>query len=164
MALPAVLPAQPLASLVEEGLRRNHEILAAQKRYESLRQRPAQESSLPDPTISFGYTANGPPLPGAGLGSNPTSNIGATISQEMPAPGKRALRGEVASKEAESAFDDYLAVRLNLTERVAEAYHELHHATVSIASVERSQELLRNMLRVAESRYSVGRGAQQDVF
>jgi len=164
IALPVVLPAQPLASLAEEALRRNHEILAAQKRYESLRQRPSQESSLPDPIVSFGYTANGPPLPGAGLGTNPTSNIGVMVSQEMPAPGKRTLRGQVASKEAEAAFDDYLAIRLSVTSRLAQAYHELHHATVSIASVERSQELLRNMLRIAESRYSVGRGAQQDVF
>jgi outer membrane protein TolC len=164
LALPAVVPAQALPSLVEEALRRNHEILAAQKRYEALRQRPSQESSLPDPTVSFGYAANGPPLPGAGLGSNPTSNIGMMLSQEIPAPGKRTLRGEIASREAEAAFDDYLAIRLNITERVTQAYHELHHANVSITSVERSQELLRNILRTAESRYSVGRGAQQDVF
>jgi outer membrane protein TolC len=164
LVLPAVVSAQPLASLVEEALRRNHEILAAQKRYESLRQRPSQESSLPDPTVSVGYAANGPPLPGAGLGTNPTSNIGLMVSQEMPAPGKRTLRGEIASKEAEAAFDDYLVFRLNITARLTQAYHQLHHANVSIASVERSQELLRNMLRIAESRYSVGRGAQQDVF
>ena len=164
VALPAFGAAQPLPSLVEEALHRNQEILAAQKRYESLRQRPAPESSLPDPTVSLGYSSNGPPWPGAGLGTNPTSNIGLMVSQEMSAPGKRTLRGQIAGKEAEAAFDDYLAVRLSVVARLSQAYHELHHATVAIASIERDQDLLNNMLRIAESRYSVGRGAQQDVF
>ena len=71
-----------------------------------------RKAALPDPTVSLGYASNGPPWPGAGLGINPTSNVGVMVSQEMPFPGKRTLRGEIAGKEAEAAFDDYLAVRL----------------------------------------------------
>ena len=82
-----VASAQPLPSLVDEALRGNREILAAQKRYEAARQRPGQESSLPDPTVSLGYTSNGWPYPGAGLGRDVTSNIGVMVSQEMPFPG-----------------------------------------------------------------------------
>src|ERR1700746_1586076 len=85
--------AQPLPSLVDEALRSNREILAAQKKYEAARQRPAQESSLPDPTVGLGYTSNGGPYPGAGLGRDVTSNIGVMVSQEFPFPGKRKLRG-----------------------------------------------------------------------
>lgn len=164
LALPAFAAAQPLESLVQEALQRNQEILTAQKRYESLRQRPAQESALPDPTVSLGYVSNGPPWPGAGIGSNPTSNIGLMVSQEMPFPGKRSLRGQIAGKEAEAAFQDYLAIRLSVVSRVSQAYHELHHATVSIASVERDEDLLRDILRITDSRYAVGRAAQQDIF
>jgi len=164
LSLSAWCAAQPLPSLVAEALLHNHEILAAQKRYESLRQRPAQESSLPDPTFSVGYTSNGPPWPGAGLGSNPTSNVGVMVSQEMPFPGKRGLRGQISAKEAAAAFDDYLAVRLNVVSRLDQAYHELHHAVVSIASIGRDKDLLRDMLRISESRYAVGRAAQQDIF
>ena len=36
--------AQPLSALVEEALHNNREILAAQKKVEALRQRPARES------------------------------------------------------------------------------------------------------------------------
>jgi outer membrane protein, heavy metal efflux system len=162
----SVIPAsaQPLASLVDEALRNNREILAAQKKYEASRQRPSQESSLPDPTLSLGYASNGPPWPGAGLGSNPTSNIGFSIAQQMPYPGKRKLRGEIAQKEADAEFQNYLSVRLNVTARLKQAYHELHHATVSIDSVKRSQQLLRNILQISEARYSVGKATQQDVF
>ena len=156
--------AQPLKALVDEALRANREILAAQKRYEAARQRPGQESSLPDPTVSLGYTSNGWPYPAAGIGHDVTSNIGVTVSQEMPFPGKRQLRGAIAGKEADAEFEQYLAVRLNVVARLKQAYHELHHADAAIGFIQRYQDLLQNILRISEARYSVGRAAQQDVF
>jgi outer membrane protein TolC len=164
LALWAPASAQPLPSLVEEALRNNREILAAQKRYEAARQRPSQASSLPDPTLSVGYTSNGGPWPVAGIGREATSNAGLTVSQEMPFPGKRKLRGEIASKEADAEFEQYLAVRLSVVSRLKQAYHELHHSTTGIAFVKRYQDVLRNILRISEARYAVGRAAQQDVF
>jgi cobalt-zinc-cadmium efflux system outer membrane protein len=162
LCYPAI--AQSLPALVREALLNNREILAAQKRYEAARQRPSIASSLPDPMVSVGYTSNGNPLPGGGLGTNPTSNAGVTVSQEVPFPGKRKLRGEIAEKEAEAEFQQYLSVRLGVVARLKMAYHELHHAYVSIDSIKRSQELLRTFTRVTEARYSVGRAAQQDVL
>jgi cobalt-zinc-cadmium efflux system outer membrane protein len=100
----------------------------------------------------------------AGIGTQPTSNAGISFSQEMPFPGKRQLRTEIASKEADAEFQQYLAVRLNVVSRLKQAYHQLHHAGVSIDYVKRYQDLLRNMLKISEARYSVGRAAQQDVF
>jgi outer membrane protein TolC len=84
--------AQSLPALVGEALQNNREIVTAQKRYEAARQRPSIASSLSDPTVLLGYTSNGTPLPGGGLGTNPTSNAGISISQEVPFPGKRKLR------------------------------------------------------------------------
>src|ERR1700758_4858372 len=98
--LPVALGAQPLPTLVDEALLHNREVLAAQKKYEAARQRPSQESSLPDPMLSLGYTSNGGPYPIAGIGRDLTSNAGIMISQELPFPGKRQLRGEIAAKEA----------------------------------------------------------------
>jgi outer membrane protein TolC len=155
---------QPVSALVDEALRNNREILAAQKKVEALRQRPAQASSLPDPTLSLGWTSNGAPWPGAGLGVNPTSNIGLMVSQEVPAPGKRKLRGEIADKEASAAFDEYLATRLQVVSQLKRAYHELHHAVAAIGFVDRDRELLENILRISEARYAAGRGAQQDIL
>src|SRR5205085_10866056 len=93
-----------LPDAITDALANNPEVLAAQKRYEAARQRPARESSMPDPMLSVGYASNGGPLPGQGLGSNPTSNIGVMVSQELPYPGKRKLRGDIALKEAEAEF------------------------------------------------------------
>ena len=87
VSLPAA--AQPparmaLADLVAEALEKNPEIAAAQRRYDAARQRPAQERSRPDPMISAGYSSSGRPWPGAGLGTEPTANIGFMVSQEVP--------------------------------------------------------------------------------
>ena len=158
------LGAQSLPSLVDEALRNNRDILAAQKRYEAAKQRPAQEASLPDPTLSLGYTANGGPWPVAGIGTAATSNAGIMISQEVPFPGKRKLRGEIAQTDAAAAFEQYRVVRLSVISRLEQAWHELHHAVVGIDYVHRYQELLRHILDVAQARYSVGQGSQQEIF
>ncbi len=157
-------PPLELGRLVTEALDRNPEILAAQKRVEAARQRPAQQSTLPDPTVSFGWQSNGNPLPGAGLGSQPTSNIGGMVSQEIPWPGKLRLRGEIASKDAAAELEAYRAVRLNVLSRLTQAYHRLHHAWVMRGVLEQNRDLLRNLLSVTEARYSVGKVPQQDVF
>lgn len=153
-----------LKDLVAEALVKNPEILAAQKSYEAARQRPRQQSSLPDPTVSIGYQSNGNPLPGAGLGRDVTSNIGLMLTQEFPYPGKRGLRGEVAGKEADAAFQEYQLVALSVVSRVKQAYHRLHHTYAAVEVLDHNRELLKNLLRITEARYSVGKAAQQDVF
>lgn len=153
-----------LRELMSEALRNNPEVVAAQKRYEAARQRPTQESSLPDPTISFGYTSVGNPLPGAGLGTQVLSNIGLMVSQEVPYPGKLRLRGEMASKEAEAAFQEYEGVQLGVISALKQAYYRLQYTYAATGLLTRNRELLNQLLKVTEARYSVGKAAQQDVF
>jgi len=160
-------PAEPrlrFDDLAAAALRNNPEILAAQKRYEAVRQRPDQESSLPEPMLSLGYTSNGRPWPGAGLGVEPTSNAGFMVTQEFPFPGKRKLRGDIAAREAEAEFQQYQSVELSVLSRLKQAYHRLHHAWAKIDVMRRNQDLLRKLLRISEARYSVGRAVQQDIF
>ena len=153
-----------LPDLIAEALANSSEVLAAQKSYEAARQRPAREGSLPDPTLSLGYASNGGPLPGQQLGSNPTSNIGFMISQEISYPGKRKLRGEIAAKDAEAEFWQYQAVGLNVRSRLIQAYHRLHHTYAALEILTHGKGLISEMLRVSEARYTAGKTAQQDIF
>ncbi len=153
-----------LPDLIAEALANNPEVLAAQKSYEAARQRPPREASLPDPTFSLGYASNGGPLPGQQLGSNPTSNIGFMLSQQIPYPGKRKLRGDIAEKDAEAEFWQYQAVGLNVRSRLVQVFHRLHHTYAAIEILTGGKELLLEMLRVSEARYTAGRTPQQDIF
>ena len=153
-----------LRALTSEALKNNPEIVAAQKSYEAARQRPTQESSLPDPMISLGYVSVGNPLPGAGLGSQVLSNIGVMFSQELPYPGKLKLHGEIASKEAEATFQQYQAVQLGVISRLKQAYYRLQYAYAASDLLIRYRNLLKALVSVTDARYSVGKAAQQDVF
>ena len=164
LIFPALAAAQPLPMLVDEALHNNRQILAAQKKYEAARQRPAQASALPEPTVSLGYTSSGAPYPVAGIGISPIANAGVMISQEIPFPGKQKLRGEIAAKEADAEFQQYLSVRLSVIARLKQTYHELHHASAAITFTRRYQDLLQSILRISEARYAAGRAAQQDIF
>jgi outer membrane protein TolC len=145
-------------------MRNNPEIVAAQKSYEAARQRPTQESSLPDPAISLGYASVRYPYPGAGLGSEVLANLGITYSQELPFPGKRKLRGEIASKEAEASFQQYQAVQLGVVSRLKQDYYRLQYTYAASDLLTRNRDLLNKLVSVTEVRYSVGKAAQQDVF
>src|ERR1019366_8849438 len=107
-----------LRDLTSVAIKNNPEIVAAQKKYEAARQRPTQESSLPDPMISVGYNSVGNPLPGAGLGSQVLANVGVMVSQEVPFPGKLKLKGDMASTEAQAGFQQYQIGRASCRGRV----------------------------------------------
>jgi cobalt-zinc-cadmium efflux system outer membrane protein len=153
-----------VADVVAEALARNPDIVAAQKRYDAARQRPTQERSLPDPMVSAGYSANGRPWPGAGLGTEPTSNIGFMVSQEVPYPGKLNLRASIASREADAISKDIEAARLSVTTRVKQAYYRLAYTYAVGDVLTRNRDLLDTLLKVSENRYAVGQAAQQDVI
>ncbi len=153
-----------LRELTSEALKNNPEVVAAQKRYEAARQRPSQESTLPDPMISIGYNSVGNPLPGAGIGREPVANAAVMVSQELPYRGKLKLKGDMAAKEAQAEFDQYEAVQLNVISRLKQAYYKIQYTYAAADLLTRNRTLLEKLLSVTESRYSVGKAQQQDVF
>ena len=153
-----------LADLIAEALRNNPEVLAAQKNYEAARQRPARESSLPDPTLSLGYASNGGPLPGQQLGSNPTSNIGFMVSQEIPFPGSADCAAISRRRRPRLSSGSIRRFELNVRSRLTQAFHRLHHTYAALEVLTHGKELLTEMLRVSEARYTAGKTAQQDIF
>ncbi len=151
----------PLGDLIAEATQKNPEILASQKQYEAALQRPGREGSLPDPVFSPGYSSNGTPRPFAGLGTWQSSYAGLTLSQEVPFPGKRRLRGDIASKEAEADFYRHQSVKLNVISRLKQAYCRLRYAYAAIEVLTRNRDLLHRLRRRAEAPYFTGAAAQQ---
>jgi outer membrane protein TolC len=153
-----------LAEVIEAVIRAHPDVRVAQERYLALSQRPAQEASLPDPMITTGYTSAGNPLPGAGLGSEPNASIAIMVSQEIPYPGKRQARAEVARREADAERQLVDTARLSLAAKTKQAYYRLAAAYQLDDVLSRNETLLADLLKVSESRYSVGQAAQQDVI
>lgn len=153
-----------LDNLVQELFRSNPDLAAAKKRLEASQTRPFQEGSLPDPKISMGWLSNGNPLPGAGLGVEPTSNIGFQLSQGFPYPGKRSLKSTIARKEAESTAMELQTFERFLVKQLKTAFYELAYVYNTIDLLVRNREVLQRLAKVADSRYTLGRGIQQDLI
>lgn len=153
-----------LGDLVEEALRNNREIRASQRKFEASRQRPAQQSTLPDPTLSFSSSNIGNPIPITTLGEEDMSMTGFDLMQDLPYPGKLRLKGQMAQKEADADWHGYRGVALEVVSAVKQAFYQLRYVHSALAVVERDQDLLEQFARIAEARYAVGKGIQQEVL
>jgi outer membrane protein TolC len=158
---PADEPDAALRSILDEALTRNPDLLAARALLAAARSRPPQARALPDPMLALGYTNDGwSPT----LGARDMTTLGFTWSQELPHPGKRRLRGEVASLEAGQAEQQLERVRLGVVAAVERAYAELRLAREVAGIVREQEDVWRRIEGVARARYAVGQGAQQDVL
>jgi len=84
--------------------------------------------------------------------------------QELPYPGKRDLRGRIAAKEADAEIPNVEAARRRVRAEVKVAYYELWGVGKAIEITGRNKELLEKLARIAEERYKLGKGLQQDVL
>lgn len=159
-------PQEPLRleALVEELLKVNPEIQAADARYQAALARPSAQGAMPDPRINFGWMSAGTILPGGQLGENPNSNIGLQVSQEFPYPGKRGLRSDLALKEADSDKQLRSATLRNRVASLKSAFFELSYACDALKLLQENQQTLQQLGKVAEARYSVGKAMQQDLI
>ncbi len=147
--------------LVEEALQNNPEILAAKKKWEAYKERIPQASALEDPMFSFGIIN----LPTSlSFHQEDMTMKEFSISQKFPFPGKRPLMKAMASKEAEAVFTEIQAKVHQIVKDVKTTYYDLSHVYRATDVVQRNKEILENFAKIAETKYSVGEGIQQDVL
>ena len=92
--------APALASLVAEALKNNPELRAAAKETEAANQRVRPAGALEDPMLEAGLL--NVPIQPFRLNREDMTMKMLGLSQKLPYPGKRALREQVAAKEAET--------------------------------------------------------------
>src|SRR5262249_19709294 len=86
------------------------------------------------------------------------------LSQKLPYPGKRELRGQNALAEANAAGHDVDDMRLHLIESTRIAFYDYYLVYPAIAVNEESLRLLREHKGNAETRYKTGLVPQQDIL
>jgi outer membrane protein TolC len=158
--LPAGIPA--LQQLIEQALENNPEIKAMQRRFDMARTRIPQAKALDEPMLSVGYMGNITPF--QVQKGDPSSGRSISINQDLPFPGKRSLRGKVASSGADAEWWTFEQTRRNVVAEVKDAYFDLYYLTKAIGVVTKTKTLLEQFTKIAEIRYSVGKGIQQDVL
>ena len=156
--------ATSLSSLIEEAISKNPQILAANHAYKAASHMPKGAAALPDTQLMVQHLSVGSPRPFAGYTNSDFAYTGIGISQEIPYPGKRKLRAEIAGREAESLQAQVASTSRDVIERIKSAYFRLAYVQQSIHVLEHHDQVLGEMQQTAESRYRVGQGNQQEVL
>jgi outer membrane protein, heavy metal efflux system len=151
-----------LESLVKETLEHNPEIKAARARWEASTKRPSQEGSLPDPIIGINWFNVS--FDRITLNETPDSMFLFTFFQEFPFPGKLSLREKTAREEAEAQEKMYETELRRVIADLKEAYYNWFLVHKSIEIIEKNKDILEKFEEIAEAKYSVGEGIQQDVL
>lgn len=144
------------------ALKKNPGLAEMEERYQALTHIAPQAGSLPDPVISV--NAMNLPWNSLDLNQENMTQIQFGVSQMFPFPGKLSLRENVALFEAEAAQYSVEEMRLNLDLNVTVTWWELYFLDRALETIKQSQALLRQFVEVAEKKYEVGKGLQQDVL
>jgi outer membrane protein, heavy metal efflux system len=157
-------PPVSLNELINEATQNNPEIAAAERGYTASTHVARQRLALPDTQVTLQLFSVGSPRPFAGYTNSDFAYIGLGVSQEIPYPGKRGLRAQVANREAEVHHVQIESVRRTVTGKLKAAYFRLAYLQQTLSVLERNDRLLKDVEQIVESRYRVGQGNQQEVL
>ncbi len=151
-----------LGALVAEALQNNPELRAAAKETEAADQRVRPAGALEDPMLEAGLL-NAPIQPFSLNREDMTMKM-LGLSQKLPYPGKRALREQVAAKDAETLKYGLRETGNRIVRDLKFAYFDLALTDATVRLLKTNRQILGQFLDVAESRYAVGQAAQAEVL
>ncbi len=145
---------ETLDALIARGLAGSTEIATAASalRSAALRAQVEDLSLLPTPSAHLSSSKR---FPHHG-GSVSSSSSSLEISYEADLFGKLAADRDAARFTYEATLEDFLAVKLSLSRRIASAYWTLAYARDALRSEERNIEEYRDIVRLAELKHREG--------
>jgi outer membrane protein, heavy metal efflux system len=148
-----------LDKVVAETLQNNPQIHAMRAKWEAMTERPVQERTLPNPMLTYSIMdmVNGGNWP-----NTQEKRVG--VEQSFPWFGKLGLKGKVAEKEAKAMQREYEAMQREVISMVKESYYDLYAVQRSLAITRSEEDVLKQMQKVAETKYATGEVTQQDVL
>lgn len=152
-----------LSSLVNAAINNNPELKSSQARWQMFASKAKQAGSLEDPMLMFKLQNMLVREPFV-FNKDPQSAKVIGLSQQIPFWGKRAIREEVAQYEAESYRWSIEERKLELTRMVKETWYQLWTADKFLEIIDKNIRIISDFVTIAESKYSVGQGVQQDIY
>lgn len=151
-----------LQTALDLALRNNPSLAEINARSEAMANIPSQVATLPDPVISF--NALNLPTDSFDLDQENMTQLQAGFTQAIPFPGKLKLRGEGASHEAQAAAHNVTEARWFLLRDVKKTWWHLFYLDHALEIIAANQVLLQQFVDIAQTKYQVGQGLQQDVL
>ncbi|MFN3988046.1 MAG: TolC family protein [Rhodocyclaceae bacterium] len=156
-----------LAALIAHAREHNPALVASRLDAAAARARVASASSLPDPRLELELmdvtnTMN----PGRSTSLLP-GEVGTTtlrVTQMLPFPGKRALRGEIAEALADGTEADVAQARLNVETAIRQAFITYFRAVDQARILAQTIALNEGLETLVLDRYALGLASQQAVL
>lgn len=151
-----------LDTAIDLAQQSNPGLAQRQAQAEAMSTLPSQLGSLPDPMISMGLVN----LPTDSLNTSQEAmtqwQLG--ISQEIPFPGKLALKQQAATERANASAFMTTEYKQQLIQYVTSYWWQLFYLEKTLAIISTNKTLLKQFIDIAETKYRVGHGLQQDVL
>jgi outer membrane protein, heavy metal efflux system len=143
--------------LTAEVQARNPSLQAACAAWRAANERYPQAVSFEDPMFAYAVSPRG-------VGTGDGGGWMAEVSQKIPWAGKRALRGNAASADADAMRGDMGDVRLRLAEVARTAFYDYYLAQREMEVNASTRRLLVQFREIAWNKYQVNQTTQQDAL
>ncbi len=155
-------PSLQLDDVIAEALEHNPDIAAMARNFDVMTARVPQAKAWPEPMLEVG--SMGSIVPFDVQNGDPSSGRIVTVTQEIMWPGKLALMGKMAGSEAEAEWWAFEQSRRMVVADVKAVYFDLAYLAKAIETVTKNRLLMERVTKIAEARYVVGKGVQQDLL
>jgi outer membrane protein TolC len=152
----------PIDAAVQQALDNNPALQALKSRTDAMQTLPAQVGSLPDPVVSL--NAMNLPVDTFDLDQEPMTQMQLALSQGIPFFGKRKLRREIALQKVQATDAMVAEGSTAIVGQVRAAWWQLMQQDLALMIVQQNKILMRDFVNVAQAKYRVGSGLQQDVL
>jgi cobalt-zinc-cadmium efflux system outer membrane protein len=148
-----------LEQCVSIALEQNPLLLSSQEQYRASLARISQARAIPQPSLSYDSDLQ----PGLfNFRDSGESYFG--VSQLVEFPGKRSIRGKIASRESDEILSEIELLKLDLGYQVKETFYGLLLAEEKLKYARQNLELAEDFLKKAEVKLAVGDIAKVEVL
>jgi len=147
---------------VAAALEDSFELAGIAAQSEALIAASSQVEALPDPMLSL--SAMNVPTDTFNFDQDPMTQMQVGLSQRFPFPGKRGLRRDSVGFQIAAVDQMLTESRTAIIGEVRSAWWRLMSLDRALQIVEQNKDLMRNFVAIAQTKYEVGNGIQQDVL
>jgi len=148
-----------LDECISIAIQQNPLILSSLQQYNASLARISQAKAIPQPSINWDSDLQPKLLDFKGTGE---WYLG--ISQSVEFPGKRYLRGKIASKESNVFLQEIELLKLDITFQVKQGFYGLLLSQEKLSYAQQNLELAQDFLKKAELKFDAGDVAKVEVL
>ena len=151
-----------LEEVIKTTLEANPILRSFENRWKASSAAVPQAGAWMDPMVRFSimnlpsttYAFNEEPMTGKQL----------SIMQKVPFPGKLSAKKAAMKYESSARESEYNEVNNKIISEVKQVYFELFYFYKAVKITEQNREILSSFVDIARTKFSVGRGIQQDIL